>query len=185
MSNSPTEAAREVLTVVPLIMCTIRAEMRDRRTHGLSVPKFRTLGFVHWHPGPSLSEVAEHIGLTLPAMSRLVDGLVEGRLVLRRTHPADRRFMTLGLTARGRRLWESALETTLAALSDRFSALDGDQTAAVVRGMRIARPLFGEEDAPRRNEHPVERSSLRPRPAGRRRGPARRALKRSRGGVIS
>jgi DNA-binding MarR family transcriptional regulator len=61
------------------------------RAHGLSVPQFRALGFVHRHAGSSLSEVADHIGLTLPAMSRLIDGLVELQLMRRQSQSADRR----------------------------------------------------------------------------------------------
>lgn len=166
MHASPMEAAREVLTAVPLVMGVIRAEMRACRTHGLSVPQFRTLGFAHRYPGQSLSEAADHIGLTLPAMSRLIDGLVKCRLMMRRPHPADRRYVTLDLTARGRRLLESAMETALAALAERFSALGEEDTAAVLRAMCILQPLFGRDDAPRRNGHPVERTPLPRRAAG-------------------
>ena len=76
MSESPAHTARELMEVVPLVMRTFRAEMRGSRANDLSVPQFRALGFVHRKPGTSLSDVAEHIGLALPSMSKLIDGLV-------------------------------------------------------------------------------------------------------------
>jgi DNA-binding MarR family transcriptional regulator len=142
MITSSKETARQVLEVVPLIMRTVRAEMRDRRTHDLSVPQFRTLGFVERHPGTSLSELAEHIGLTLPSMSKLVDGLVERKLVTRQGHADDRRRITLALTARGCALLQSAHAATLASMAGRFGGLDEDERGTVVRAMQILHPLF-------------------------------------------
>ena len=46
MTCSRKETARQVLEVVPLVMRTVRTEMRRHRAHHLSVPQFRTLGFV-------------------------------------------------------------------------------------------------------------------------------------------
>ena len=143
MSHSTTEAAREVLATVPLIMRAIRAEMRGSREPGLSVPQFRSLGFVHRHPGSSLSDVAEHIGLTLPAMSRLVDGLVKRKLMWRRGDSADRRRLTLGLTPRGSGLLEAARKTAHEALARKVSPLTAPEAAAVVGAMRILREVFG------------------------------------------
>lgn len=147
MSLPSKEAAREVLSVVPLIMRTIREEMRGCRSRGLSVPQFRSLGFVHRHAGASLSDVAEHIGLTLPAMSRMIDGLVEGKLMVRQSRSADRRCVTLDLTPRGRRLLESALAKVQAVLTTRFEALSEAETKGVVRTMRMIRPLFARKSA--------------------------------------
>src|SRR3982751_6748690 len=81
---------RELLDTVPLVMRVIRSHMRRHRS-GLTVPQFRTLCFVSTTDGSSLSAVAEFIGLSLPAMSRLVDGLVEQRLMDRRPCDDDRR----------------------------------------------------------------------------------------------
>ena len=142
MVTSSRDTAREVLEVVPLVMRTVRTEMRDRRAQDLSVPQFRTLGFVERHPGTSLSELAEHIGLTLPSMSKLIDGLVERKLVTRQGRSDDRRRITLALTARGCALLESAHEATLGSIAERVSALSENERATVVRAMRILQPLF-------------------------------------------
>ena len=54
--------------------------------------------------GASLSEVAEHVGLTLPSVSKMVDGLVTRGLLTRATDPGDRRRLTLSLTPAGAHL---------------------------------------------------------------------------------
>jgi MarR family transcriptional regulator for hemolysin len=134
------------MEVVPLVMRTFRAEMRGSRANDLSVPQFRTLGFVHRKPGASLSDVAEHIGLALPSMSKLMDGLVERKLVRREGHAGDRRRINLELTPRGCALWQSAHASAQASLAARLSALDEDEQATITCAMRILQPLFAHQD---------------------------------------
>jgi MarR family transcriptional regulator for hemolysin len=129
-------------------MRTVRADMRRCRGNNLSVPQFRVLGFIHRNVGTSLSKAAEHIGLTLPAMSRLVDGLVERKLVMRQRHPGDHRFITLKLTLRGGTVWGAARDVAQASLSERLSALDLGEHATVSNAMAILRRLFAEEIDP-------------------------------------
>jgi DNA-binding MarR family transcriptional regulator len=136
------ECTRQVLETVPLVMRTVRAEMRRHRAADLSVPQFRTLKFLNRQAGASLSQVAEHIGLTLPSMSLLVDGLVERKLILRNTHDTDRRRVTLTLTARGQSVLEAAHGATQAALAEKLAALSAQDRTIVVQAMRALRPIF-------------------------------------------
>lgn len=142
------ETAREVLETVPSIMRAIRAEMRAHRAADLSVPQFRALAFLNRHPGASLSELADHIGLSLPSASKLMDGLVARKLATREMHAGDRRRITLVLTARGRATLEAARRSTQSRLAERLSALSGTERAAVVRAMHILRPIFVRNPAP-------------------------------------
>ncbi len=142
MQFSADDCGRQVLEVVPLVMRVIRAELRRHRGGDLSVPQFRTLFFLSRHEGTSLSEVAEHIGLTLPSMSNMVDGLVTRGLATRQTHPNDRRRMTLSLTARGGATLWSAREATEAYFRELFRNLPSTERATVVRAMQILRPIF-------------------------------------------
>lgn len=142
---TPTQNADAVLKIVPRIMRAIRNDMRRFRDPRLSVPQFRTLGFVHRHAGTSLSPVADHIGLTLPAMSRLVNGLVRRRFLVRRRLKTDRRQITLGLTPTGRAAWTSARAFTQAALAHRLSILKPAEQVAVARALDILGRLFAGE----------------------------------------
>jgi DNA-binding MarR family transcriptional regulator len=144
MPASAKQTASEMLRVMPLVMRGIRAEMRSHGALGLSVPQFRALAFVRRHPGASLSGAAEHVGVTLPSMSRLIDGLVRRKLMRRRIHPGDRRRITLDVTARGRALWQAAYDLTQASMTRKLSVLNGGQRATVVRALRILLHLFAQ-----------------------------------------
>jgi MarR family transcriptional regulator for hemolysin len=73
----------ELMDTAPQIMQAIRVEMRRGRGSDISIPQFRTLAFIQRNPDSSLSNLAEHLGLTLPSVSKLVDGLVKQELIIR------------------------------------------------------------------------------------------------------
>jgi len=151
------EAARAILRVVPLMMRMVRDEMRTCpacRAGSLSVPQFRTLNYIDRHTAASLSEVAAHIGVTLPSMSRLVEGLVTRKLLIRRGDLGDRRRLTLRLTARGRELLRMAREFTKAAIASKLLSLGGEDLDIVVRAMGVLHPLFAGVHAMVESENP-------------------------------
>jgi MarR family transcriptional regulator for hemolysin len=145
MTTSPAVCAQEVLDVVPQVMRAIRAELRRHRTADLSVPQFRTLAVIDRNANASLSDVTEHIGLTLPSMSKLVDGLVARKLVTRQTDPTDRRRMTLALTRSGQTALEASRSATRACLAESLAALTDAERATVVKAMEALRPIFSRE----------------------------------------
>lgn len=142
MTPSAEVCAQEVLEVVPVVMRTIRAELRRHRAADLSIPQFRTLAFIDRNADASLSDVAEHIGLTLPSLSKIVDGLVNRKFVTRQTARDDRRRMTLALTARGLNALETSRAATRACLAEDLAALSDRQRETVVQAMEILRPIF-------------------------------------------
>ncbi len=149
MTVTPDTSAQAVLEVVPLVMRTIRTEMRQHRAVDLSVPQFRTLAFVDRNPGASLSGAAEHIGLTLPSMSKIVDGLVARRLVIRETHPEDRRRMTLALTKNGQAALAAARKATRDCLAESLAALSDAERTTIVKAMESLRLVFSQESRER------------------------------------
>jgi DNA-binding MarR family transcriptional regulator len=54
----------------------------------------------------SLSEIAGHLGLSLPAASRAVDGLIQRDFVTRRESASDRRSRLIALSDHGREVVE-------------------------------------------------------------------------------
>ncbi len=136
------ECARQVLDTVPLIMRAIRAEMRVHRAADISVPQFRTLAFLTGHEGASLSDAASFIGLTLPSMSKLIDGLVARNLVVRQTCPHDRRRVTLSLTEHGRSIYQAADQATQTCLARRLQSLPASQRSTISQAMEALEPVF-------------------------------------------
>jgi len=148
MTGDLEESARKLLEVVPLIMQDVRSEMRSRRSLDLTVPQFRTLAFVNRNEGPSLWEVASHMGLTPPSMSRLVDGLIERGLMARKDHPADRRRVRLTVTAHGRAILEASTRGTLSYLAEKLEGLDAGKREVIDQAMETLRTAFATRTGP-------------------------------------
>ncbi len=136
------QAATELVELVPAITRTIREQMRQHRTSELSVTQFRVLAFLSRHPGASLSDVADHIGLTLPSMSKLIDQLVARKVVMREADRRDRRRVTLALTARGQTILDSARAATREFMAERLEGLARGELETVLEALHILRPLF-------------------------------------------
>jgi len=146
MPTSAEECARSVLETVPLVMREIRFQMRSHRGLDLSVPQFRALAFLRRRPAASLSDVASHVGTSLPSMSKLVDGLVGRGLVARSASTADRRRLTLELTTEGTTLFQAARAQTQSHLAASLARLLPQDRAAVTRGLSLLATLFGREE---------------------------------------
>ncbi len=126
-----------------MVMLVIRMEIRSQRRSDLSVPQFRVLIYLHRHEGASLSDIAEHMGLTLPSMSKMIDGLVARHLVSRRMDPGDRRRVTLAATELGRTAMQSAYQATESRLAERLAALPASERDALLKAMQVLESVFG------------------------------------------
>jgi len=145
------ECARQVLDVVPGVIRPIRQQMRSHRAAGLSVPQFRALCFVERYDGASLSSVAEHLDLSLPTVSRMINGLVQRGFIQRRASQDDRRHVSLSVRPRGQAIMRQAREATQDFLKDKFQGLTCEQCEALVTAMNALRQVF-EHEMP----HPVD-----------------------------
>ncbi len=145
MSDSPDECARYLLETVPALMRVIRKEMRSHRESGLSVPQFRVLIYLDRRDGASLSEVAEHLGLSLPATSKMIDVLVSRGLVSRRGDHADRRRVVLAPTELGRSSTLAAREATQSRLAERLALLAPPDLANVAAALSALGSIFSSD----------------------------------------
>jgi len=147
MNRAAESCARELLETVPVVIKFIRDQVRRRRTAGLSLPQFRTLAFLNRARNSSLSAVAGHLGLSLPAMSRLINGLVEGGLVRRQTVMTNRRQIALTLTARGRATVETVHEVIRLRLAEALNTLTATEQKGIHRAMLKLHNVFGRQPA--------------------------------------
>ena len=146
LSDPTRECAALLVETVPLLTLNLRAEMRARG-QGLAMLQFQTLAFLHHRPGSSLSEVAEHLGLTLASTSKKVDGLVGQGLIVREVSPDDRRRVVLNLSVRGGEMLEVAWQGTRESFAARLTATSPADLAAVARALRVLRRAFAHRPA--------------------------------------
>ena len=142
MPSALDNCARGLLETAPLIMRTVRKEMRSRRGPDLSVPQFRSLSFIRRNADASLSHLAEHLGLTLPSTSKLIDGLVKKNLVVRQESTMDRRRMALALTKHGNAILAVARAGTQAHLTEILRQLPARDLDVVYKAVNLLHPLF-------------------------------------------
>jgi DNA-binding MarR family transcriptional regulator len=104
---------------------------------GLSLSQLKSLQALGDAQEPlSLKGLADHLGLSLPAVSRAVDGLVQRGYVTREEDPSDRRCKRLLITRRGRRTVEGLLALRVAGLREFVERLEPDEREALARGLR-------------------------------------------------
>lgn len=92
----------------------------------------------------SVKALAESMGVSLPAMSRAIDGLYERGLVDRREDPVDRRMKRLRLTGAGHAITSSLNETRLAALQEFLLTLSDKEAQALTRALGLILDRRGE-----------------------------------------
>lgn len=142
MSQSLNLCAREIMDTVPQVVQAIRVEMRLGRGANISIPQFRTLRFIQRHPDSSLSDLADHLGLTPPSVSKLVECLVKQKLIDRQESTADRRRLTLGLTQAGESIVNIARTNAQASLVKTLSCLSDNDLEVIGHAMKLLHPLF-------------------------------------------
>jgi DNA-binding MarR family transcriptional regulator len=142
MTNLLDTCTRELMDTAPQIMQAIRVEMRRGRGSDISIPQFRTLAFIQRNPDSSLSSLADHLGLTLPSVSKLVDGLVKQGLITRQESTTDRRCLTLMLTDVGASIVNSARTDAQANLAKKLDCLSDSDLQKIYAAMQLLRPIF-------------------------------------------
>jgi DNA-binding MarR family transcriptional regulator len=145
MATKIDELTHDFLEVVPMLMRHVRAEFRSHRTPDLSVPQFRTLVFVNHNPGTALSPLAEHLGLTLPSTSKMVDTLVLRGYLDRQSSKHDRRKITLQITSQGDAILEKSYQATQNQLQKLFENLSAPEQETILASLQILRALFASQ----------------------------------------
>ena len=102
------------------------------------------------HPGSHMGDVAKAFGVTLPAVTHIVDRLEEKGLVTRGDHPADRRVYVLDLTSAGKALVEELEAIRLRGMERVLARMSADDRRRVLTGLEAlvdAADRTVEEDA--------------------------------------
>ena len=139
---TPDQCAAELMEGVPAIMQFIRTEMRSQSAALLSVPQFRVLAFLSRYPGSSLSDVADHLGVTRATASAMTERLVQRDFIDRVDDPAHRRQVVLTLTEMGSTYLEQMRATTRGKMAGLLSSLTGEQLSLVLSGMELLNDVF-------------------------------------------
>jgi DNA-binding MarR family transcriptional regulator len=140
-----------ILEVTPLVMHTVRSEVADYVGSGTTLPQFRVLRHLN-REERCLSDLAARQHVSLATMSKIVTGLVGLGYVERSAEDADRRYITLRLTRKGRRFFDKTHAHTHQRIRARVQALSGEERGRIVAGLKALQTVFAERGHLRRHE---------------------------------
>src|SRR2546426_11507596 len=101
----------------------------------LTYAQSQVLFYVAEHPGAHMGDVAKAFGVTLPAVTHIVDRLEQKAFLVRGDHPADRRIYMLDLTRAGRALVEELQAMRLRGMEGVLARMSVHDRRRVVIGL--------------------------------------------------
>ena len=101
----------------------------------LSLSQIKTMSALVDREAPTVRDLSEAVGLSLPGISRAIEGLVKRGLVKRADDPEDRRCKRVTFTARGRRTFEGLMELRLAGIRRFVVGLEPEERDALAAGL--------------------------------------------------
>lgn len=116
---------------------SFHAFIRHNRESDLSLSQVNALFYLYHHGPGSVNDLANHLGITLAAVSQLLDPLIEAGLVLRSENPNDRRMKLIALTGKGESLVEKSKNTRHAWLADLARVLSEQEKAQLLPAIQL------------------------------------------------
>jgi DNA-binding MarR family transcriptional regulator len=119
-----------------LLLTTSRDLFHELERAGISLTQIKSLTFLAEADEPlSVKALSDVIGLSVPGVSRAIDGLVQRAEVTRVEDPRDRRSKLLSITPKGRRTYERLLAIRAAGIRRFVDELDPEEQEALARGL--------------------------------------------------
>ncbi|MBD2364193.1 MarR family transcriptional regulator [Anabaena minutissima FACHB-250] len=144
--NESQKCAARVMDTIPLLMRFIRTDMRTHSPDSISIPQLRSLAFLKRRPGASLSEVADHLGVTCATASTTIERLVQRLLVQRTDNPQERRRVVLNLTPEGKQMLEQSQEKTRGHIAEILQDLTPEQISHIEHSLTLLKKVFEETE---------------------------------------
>ncbi|MBI2203812.1 MAG: MarR family transcriptional regulator [Candidatus Rokubacteria bacterium] len=101
----------------------------------LTFAQSQVLFYVTDHPGCHMGDVAKAFGVTLPAVTHIIDRLEEKQFVLRGDHPADRRVYLLEPTRQGKALVQEIHTMQMRGVEDVLKRMAAGDRQRVIKGL--------------------------------------------------
>lgn len=135
--NLADQCAQTLMETLPHVIRAIREEMRRQGAPLLSIPQLRTLAYLHRCPGDCLLRLAEHLGVTRPTASAIVERLVRRGMVTRTADPRERRRVVLTLTPIGALDLRRTRQATHMWMATALSALSPAKLRQIMQGVTL------------------------------------------------
>lgn len=142
---SSAEVAQALLDTVPRSMRFIRAQFRAQEDLGLTLPQLRLVGKLSRGPKTN-AQLARLMGVTLPAITKMVKSLEDDSYVKRKTDATDRRSAQIYCTKKGEAIRKRVRGRVLGILADACQDLSATQRVALLNGLAVLATLPGDQE---------------------------------------
>jgi DNA-binding MarR family transcriptional regulator len=105
------------------------------RNSGLSMPQVSLLSRLYYQGQCGVTDIADHLAVTSPAASQLVDRLVQQGLLERNEDPNDRRAKQIALSPAGRQLIQDGIEARVRWTAELTTVLSPEDQAVIVTAL--------------------------------------------------
>jgi DNA-binding MarR family transcriptional regulator len=93
---------------------SIHAFLRHNRESDLSHSQIGALFRLYHHGASPINDLADHLGITMAAVSQLLNPLIDLDLIFRSTDPEDRRVKLITLTEKGKETVQKSIRSRTA-----------------------------------------------------------------------
>ena len=112
---------------------SMRNFIHHARKSGLSMTHLGAMFHIHSKGSCGVTDLGDHLGVTSPAASQMLERLVQQELILRTEDPKDRRGKQIVLTDKGNRVLEDGILARQSWLNDLAQTLsDGEKETIMV-----------------------------------------------------
>lgn len=133
--------ATHLLDTVPSVMREWRKELHSGLPEGLNINQFRVLFFVGLgHDSPSY--LARQLGVSAAAMSKMVDVLVNAKLLSRELSTTDRRHQVLKTTREGKAVVKRVRAQVEKRMQSHLDALSSRDQAQISQALGLLQKVF-------------------------------------------
>ena len=123
---------------------SMHAFIRHNRKSSLSLSQISSLFRLYHHGACPVNDLADHLGITMAAVSQLLAPLEENGLILRTEDRTDRRVKRIALTEKGTRRVQESMLARHAWLDDMAALLTAEEKDQILTAINLMNKHAGQ-----------------------------------------
>lgn len=135
--------ARQILELFPQFKLFLRSEGKQLKETQPSIPQMATLGAI-MRGVNTVGKLTQLHGVSQPAVSRIIDGMVKKGWIDRLPNSTDRRLIELKLSVNGQKYFERRRARILKALEGRLADFSQSNIQQLIHGVELLSQVLSE-----------------------------------------
>jgi len=120
----------------------LKNHIQMAKSHGLNPSQMITLGHLSHHHTSSLKDLSKMLGISSPAVSQMLDKMVQSELIIRQEDPHDRRYKTHKLSDKGKYILRKLQQKNLQWLDQLLKDLPQEKQTVLEEAFSILNTLY-------------------------------------------